>query len=158
MVRQFAYVHGIAGISLLSGKNTKCCSTVFSLSRMMTIQNPNHQKLVLHPAHRIYNGLQNRPKIFPRGVALEPPGGLSISALGWACQPKPSLHGLTTDFFFKFFLTHFCLFLQFMSFFQFCKYYSEFFLTFFDFFFVFSALNQHPVVLVNILLIYLFIF
>ena len=29
VVRQFAYVHGVAGISLLSGKNTKCSSTVF---------------------------------------------------------------------------------------------------------------------------------
>ena len=138
MVRQFAYVHGVAGISLLSGKNTKCGSTIFSLSRTMTIQNPNHQKTVLHLAHRIYNGLQNRPKIFPRGVALEPPGDLSMSAPVWACQPKHLLHGLTTNFFFffYFFFTHFCLFfLQFMSFFQFCKYYSEIFLTFSNNFF-----------------------
>ena len=110
MVRQFAYVHGVAGISLLSGKNTKCGSTIFSLSRTTTIQNPNHQKTVLHLAHRIYNGLQNRPKIFPRGVALEPPGGLSMSAPVWACQPKHMLHGLTANFFFYFFFTHFCLF------------------------------------------------
>ena len=33
MVRQFAYVHGVAGISLLSGKNTKynLAATIFSL-------------------------------------------------------------------------------------------------------------------------------
>ena len=31
MVRQFAYVHGVAGISLLSGKNTeyKIAATIF---------------------------------------------------------------------------------------------------------------------------------
>ena len=29
MVRQFAYVHGVAGISLLSRKNIKCGSTIF---------------------------------------------------------------------------------------------------------------------------------
>ena len=29
VVRQFAYVHRVAGISLLSGKNTKCGSTIF---------------------------------------------------------------------------------------------------------------------------------
>ena len=28
-VQQFVYVHGIVGISLLSGKNTKCGSTIF---------------------------------------------------------------------------------------------------------------------------------
>ena len=33
----------------------------FSLSRTMTIQNPNHQKTVLYPAHRIHNKPQ---KIF----------------------------------------------------------------------------------------------
>ena len=31
VVRQFAYVHGVAGISLLSGKITECGSTFFSL-------------------------------------------------------------------------------------------------------------------------------
>ena len=34
MVRQFAYVHGVAGISLLSGKNTeyKIAATIFFFS------------------------------------------------------------------------------------------------------------------------------
>ena len=34
MVRQFAYVHGVAGISLLSGNNTeyKIVATIFFLS------------------------------------------------------------------------------------------------------------------------------
>ena len=31
MVQQFAYIHGVAGISRFSGKNTRCGSTVFSL-------------------------------------------------------------------------------------------------------------------------------
>jgi len=29
VVRQFAYVHRVAGISLFSGKNTECSSTTF---------------------------------------------------------------------------------------------------------------------------------
>ena len=29
VVRQFTYVHRVAGISLLSGKNAKCGSTIF---------------------------------------------------------------------------------------------------------------------------------
>ena len=29
MIWQFAYIHGVAGISLLSEKNTKCGSSVF---------------------------------------------------------------------------------------------------------------------------------
>ena len=41
MVWQFAYVHRIAGISLFSGKNTKCGNT-FSLSKKRH-QNPNLQ-------------------------------------------------------------------------------------------------------------------
>ena len=31
VVRQFAYIYGVIGISLLSGKNTKCSYSVFSL-------------------------------------------------------------------------------------------------------------------------------
>ena len=31
VIRQFAYVYGVAGISLFLGKNTECGSTVFSL-------------------------------------------------------------------------------------------------------------------------------
>ena len=66
-------------------------------------------------------------------------------------------------FIFLLFSHNFYLFLQFMSIFQFCnlQYYSEFFLTFSDnFFFVFSALNRHQAVLVNILqyIIYIYIY
>ena len=79
VVRQFAYVHGVARISLLSGKKIQSAAVkYFSLSRTTTIQNPNHQKMVLHLAYRIHNGLQNGPNFFPGGIALGPPGGLSI--------------------------------------------------------------------------------
>ena len=48
----------------------------FSFSKTTRRQNPNHKKKwLLYPAHRIHNGLQNRPKIF--------------------CRPKPPLHGLS---------------------------------------------------------------
>ena len=47
MVWQFAYIHGVEGISLLSGKNIKCCSTV-SLSKT-TSTNPNHQNYLKKP-------------------------------------------------------------------------------------------------------------
>ena len=74
VVQQFAYVHRVAGISLLSKKITMC--GCFSFSKTTTRQNPNHKKKwLLYPAHRIHNGLQNGPKIF--------------------CRPKPLLHGLS---------------------------------------------------------------
>ena len=31
VIRQFAYIHGVAGISLFSGKNTECGNRVFTL-------------------------------------------------------------------------------------------------------------------------------
>ena len=40
MVRQFAYVHGDAEISLFSEKNTECGNTVFFLKKTL---NPNLQ-------------------------------------------------------------------------------------------------------------------
>ena len=55
VVRQFAYIHGFAGISLLSGK-IQSAATVFTLTFKTTNKkkkkNPNHQKWFLHPAHR----------------------------------------------------------------------------------------------------------
>ena len=66
MVRQFAYVHRVAGISLLSGKKYKVWLQFFSHSRNTTTTNPNH-------------------KI-----------GFSTScAPAWANRPKPPLHGLS---------------------------------------------------------------
>ena len=44
VVRQFAYVHRVAGISLLSKKITMCSYTVFFFSKTTTRQNPNHKK------------------------------------------------------------------------------------------------------------------
>ena len=69
----------------------------FSLSRTTTT---TKQTLItkngfLHLAHRIHNGLQNGPQIFPRGIAPGPPKGLSMSTPTWAYQPKPSLYGLS---------------------------------------------------------------
>ena len=61
----------------------------FSLSLSLSQETRQQQTLIsklrfLHPTHRIHNGLQNRPKFF-----------LRMSAPAWACQPKPSLHGLS---------------------------------------------------------------
>ena len=59
MVRQFAYVHEVAGISLLSGEKIQSAATVFhTLSRRRQQQNPNHQNRFLYPAHKIHNELQ----------------------------------------------------------------------------------------------------
>ena len=60
VIRQFAYVHGVAGISLFSRKNIECSSTVFSLK---TTWNSNLQnKIFLYPAHKIHSELQKRAK------------------------------------------------------------------------------------------------
>ena len=72
VVRQFAYVHGVAGISLLSRKIQSAATVFHTLSRRQQQQNPNHKKWFLHHTHRIHNGLQNGSKIFPRGVASDP--------------------------------------------------------------------------------------
>ena len=81
---QFAYVHRVAGISLLSGKSTKHGYS-FSLTQETQQQQTLITKLrFLHLAHKIHNELQNGPKIFPNGVAPEPSGGLSMSTPAWA--------------------------------------------------------------------------
>ena len=80
MVRQFAYIHGIAEISLLSRKIQSAATMFQSLKRRRQQQNPNHQNQFLYPVHRIHNGLQNGPKNFLEDVAPGPPRGLSISA------------------------------------------------------------------------------
>ena len=60
VIRQFAYVYGVAGILLFSRKNIECGSTIFSLK---TTWNSNLQnKNFLYPAHKIHNGLQKRAK------------------------------------------------------------------------------------------------
>ena len=56
--------------TIIKEKNIKCGSKVFqSLKNNDNTQNPNHQKTVLHPAHRIHNRLQNKLKNFARGTA-----------------------------------------------------------------------------------------
>ena len=95
VVRQFAYLHGVAGISLLSGKKYKVWQYSISVSReQRQYKTLITKKTILHYVHKIHNGLQNGSKNFPGGVALEPLRGLSMSTLAWACQPKPPLHGL----------------------------------------------------------------
>ena len=49
VVWQFAYIHGIAGISLFSRKNTKCGSTVFLSQKQH--QNPNLQNNSFYIQH-----------------------------------------------------------------------------------------------------------
>ena len=45
-VQQFAYIHRVARISLLSGKNIKCGSTVFLSLKNYILKNPkNHATL-----------------------------------------------------------------------------------------------------------------
>ena len=58
VVQQFTYVHGVAGISLLSVKIQSVATVFHTLSQDDNKdKNPNHQKQFLHPAHRIHNGL-----------------------------------------------------------------------------------------------------
>ena len=57
VIWQFAYVHEVVGISLLSGKKIQIAATVFhSLTQYdnNNQQNPNHQKRFLYPTHRIH--------------------------------------------------------------------------------------------------------
>ena len=78
VVRQFAYIHRVAGISLLSKKITMCGYSVFLSQKQQQDKTLiTKKKQLLYPAHRIHNGLQNGPKIFCR---LKPPlHGLSLS-------------------------------------------------------------------------------
>jgi len=48
VVWQFAYVHGVAEISLLLGKNTKCGNTVF-----LSLKNYNNPTLIIETAFSI---------------------------------------------------------------------------------------------------------
>ena len=65
MIRQFVYIHRIARILLFSKKNTKCGSKVFFfLSLINDIKTLVSKTTVLHPTHKIHNGLQKWPKNF----------------------------------------------------------------------------------------------
>ena len=76
VVWQFAYIHKVAWISLLSKKITMCGYSVFLSQKQQQDKTLiTKKKRLLYPAHRIHNGLQNGPKFF--------------------CRPKPPLHGLS---------------------------------------------------------------
>ena len=61
VVRQFAYVLGVARISLLSKKITMCGYSVFLSKKQQQDKTliTKKKKWLLYPAHRIHNGLQN---------------------------------------------------------------------------------------------------
>ena len=59
VVRQFAYVHRVARISLLSKKITMCGYSVFLSQKQQQDKTLITKKRLLYPAHRIHNGLQN---------------------------------------------------------------------------------------------------
>ena len=63
MVQQFAYIHGVAGISLFSGKNTECGSTIFLSQKRH--RNPNLQNYCFYILRTGFTmGYKNRPKNF----------------------------------------------------------------------------------------------
>ena len=96
VVRQFAYIHRVAGISLLSGKNTeyKMQLQSFILSISKNAATTQHKTLKLESRfHK--NGLNGPKNFFSRGRCPQTPKGLSMSAPTWVCWPKPPLHGLS---------------------------------------------------------------
>ena len=85
VIWQFAYVHGVAEISLLSGKNTEyknCGYNTFSLTLLKHDNRLYKIKTLITKLVSIW--AKQAKKNFPGGVALEPPGGLSMSAPAWA--------------------------------------------------------------------------
>ena len=96
MIRQFAYVHGVAEISLLSGKNIKCNSIVFLSLKKLQPQILITKNYVFYISRTGFTmGYKTSQKFFPVALPSNPPRGLSISAKTWACWPKPQLHGLS---------------------------------------------------------------
>ena len=86
MIWQFVYIHRIAEISLFSGKNTKCSSTIFLFKK-------RHQNLNLQ-SNRFYilrtgftMDYKNGPKIFPGAITPKPPRRL-------VHERYPSLHSM----------------------------------------------------------------
>ena len=73
VVRQFAYIYGVAGISLLSGKNTeyKMQLQSFILSISKNAATTQHKTLKLESRfHK--NGLTGQNFFFPGGIAPKP--------------------------------------------------------------------------------------
>ena len=86
VVWQFAYIHGVAGISLFLGKNTECSSTIF-LSKKRH-QNPNLQSNRFYILRTGFTmDYKNGPKFFPRAIAPKPPRRL-------VHERYPSLHSM----------------------------------------------------------------
>ena len=82
MVWQFAYVHGVAVISLLLGKNTKCGSKIF-----FSLKDLHQETVITKTTISIFYAQDSqwatkRAKTFSRGPTA------------WAYRPKPPLHGL----------------------------------------------------------------
>ena len=96
VVQQFTYIHEIAGISLLSWKNTeyKMQLQSFILSISKNAATTQHKTLKLESRfHK--NGLNGPKKKFSQECCPQTPRHLSMSAPAWACWPKPPLHGLS---------------------------------------------------------------
>ena len=96
VVRQFAYIHGVAGISLLSGKNTeyKMQLQSFILSISKNAATTQHKTLKLESRfHK--NGLNGPKKKLSQERCPQTPRGLSMSAPAWVYWPKLPFHGLS---------------------------------------------------------------
>ena len=70
VIRQFAYVHRIARISLLSRKNYKCGSTLFQSLKNNNNKNPNHQKRFLHRLNLKKSSIKNHATLFGLGQVV----------------------------------------------------------------------------------------
>ena len=75
MVQQFAYVHKVIGISLLSGKNKSVATVFHTHSRQQQQQqNPNHQTLfseyLLHGLSLSKSLIKNHTTLFGLGQVI----------------------------------------------------------------------------------------
>ena len=82
MIRQFTYIHGVAGISLLSGKKYKCDSTVFLYFKKL------HQETLIIKTTVFISYAQDSQWATKRAKK-------NFNATTWAYRPKPPLHGLS---------------------------------------------------------------
>ena len=95
VVRQFVYVHGVTGISLLSRKKIQSAAIQFFYSKTTTT-NPNHKNCVFYIlCTRFTMGYKTGQKNYPGDIASKPPRGFSMSDIAWAYRPKPPLHELS---------------------------------------------------------------
>ena len=86
VVWQFAYIHGVTEISLFSGKNTKCSSTIFlSIKRHQNLNLQSNRFYILRTGFTM--DYKNGPKIFLEAIAPKPPRRL-------VHERYPSLHSM----------------------------------------------------------------